>query len=163
MTWSLFDWGKRKGVVGEREAQLSQARENVRRVTDRLSVDVAKAWRKVERSRMMVEVAREALQLRRESERISGDQLRAGVISAAKNAEALAATRSAEADELQASLAYGLALAEIDSIAGTARPAASAVSQSSAMRANVIRSYGFFSPRSYSNPTVLPSTMTRFE
>ncbi|MCL4781812.1 MAG: efflux RND transporter permease subunit [Bryobacterales bacterium] len=119
MNWNIFDWGKRKSAVNERQAQRLQARENVRRITDRLSVDIDKAWRKLERTRMMMDVANEALALRRESERISGDQLRAGVISQAKNAEAVAATRSAQADALQARLAHYLALAEIAKVAGT--------------------------------------------
>jgi len=120
MTWNVFDWGKRKGVVGEREAQLTQAEENIRRITDRITVDVEKAYRKLERTRMMVDVAQEALALRRESGRISGNQLKAGVTSEAKNAEALAATRGAEVDELEARLSYELALAEIAKITGSA-------------------------------------------
>jgi outer membrane protein TolC len=119
MSWNVLDWGKRKGVVGEREAQLTQARENVRRITDRIAVDVEKAYRKLERTRAMVEVAREALVLRREGERISANQLKAGVTSDARNAEVVATRRSAEADELQAEFAYRLALAEIARIAGT--------------------------------------------
>jgi multidrug efflux pump subunit AcrB/outer membrane protein TolC len=122
MTWNVFDWGKRKDVVNERRAQLEQAQENVRRITDRITVDIDKAWRKLERTKMMVDVAREALATRRESERISSDELRVGVISPAKNAEAVAAVRSAEADELQARLGYYLALAELENMAGTTAP-----------------------------------------
>ncbi len=118
MNWNLFDWGKRKGVVGERQALLAQAEENVRRITNRISVDVGRAYRKLDRSRRMIEVAAEALALRRESERLSSDQLRAGVTSEAKNKEARAATSSAELDELQARLAYRLAEAEIARVAG---------------------------------------------
>ncbi len=120
MTWNVFDWGKRKGVVGEREAQLTQAEENLRRITDRIAVDVEKAYRKLERTRMMVDVAREALALRKEGGRISGDQLKAGLTSNAKDAEAVAATRGAEVDELQARLSLELALAEIARITGSA-------------------------------------------
>jgi outer membrane protein TolC/preprotein translocase subunit SecF len=120
MTWNVFDWGKRKGVVGEREAQVTQAEENLRRITDRITVDVGKAHRKLERTQMMVDVAKEALTLRQEGDRISGNQLKAGLTSDAKNAEATAATRSAEADELQARLSYELALAEIARITGWA-------------------------------------------
>jgi len=120
MTWNLFDWGKRKGVVGERAAQVTQAEENLRRITDRITVDIGKAYRKLERTQLMVDVAREALALRREGDRISGDQLKAGLTSSAKNAEAVAATRSAEVDELQARLSQELALAEIARIAGSA-------------------------------------------
>jgi outer membrane protein TolC len=118
MTWDIFDWGKRKGVVGERQAQLMQAEANLRRISDRVAVDVEKAYRKLERTEMMVDVAREALALRRESERISGQQLKAGVVSEAKTAEAVAATRGAEVDDLQARLAYQLALAEMARLSG---------------------------------------------
>ena len=118
MTWNVFDWGKRKGVVGEREALLTQAEENVRRTEDRIAVDIEKAWRKLERTRMMTEVAIEALALRRESERITAQQLKVGVSNEVKAAEAVAATRAAEVDELQARLAHQLALAEIARLTG---------------------------------------------
>ena len=101
-----------------REAQFIEAEANLRLVTDRISVDLEKAYRKLERTQMMVDVAREALALRKEGERISGDQLKAGLTSDAKNAEAAAATRGAEVDELQARLAYELALAEIARLTG---------------------------------------------
>lgn len=121
MTWNIFDWGKRSGVVGQREAQLEQAEENLRRLKDGVAVDLEKAYRKLERTKQMIEVATEALALQRESERLSGNQLKAGVTSEAKNAEAIAATRKAEADEFQARLAYRLAQAELAKIASTPR------------------------------------------
>ena len=118
MNWTLFDWGKRKGVVEQREAQLAQAEENVRRVTDRVAVDVDRAYRKLERSELMIAVAGEALALRRENERLSGNRLKVGVISLAVNAATSAETRRAELSELQARLAYELALAEMARTAG---------------------------------------------
>jgi outer membrane protein TolC len=118
MTWNIFDWGKRKGVVGQRDAQLTQAEENLRRVTDRVSVEVDKAYRKLERTELMISVAAEALALQRESERLSGNQFQAGVISEARKAQAAAGTSKAEFDELQARLAHELALAEIDRVTG---------------------------------------------
>jgi outer membrane protein TolC len=118
MDWSLFDWGKRRGVVNERQALLTQAEENLKRLTDRVTVDVEKAWRKLDRSAMMVDVAGEALALRREAERLSGNQFEVGVVSPARKAEAVAATRGAEFDELQARLGYRLALAEMAEVAG---------------------------------------------
>ena len=118
MTWNIFDWGKRKGVVGQRDALLTQAEENLRRVTDRVSVEVDKAYRKLERTELMISVAAEALALQRESERLNGNQFQAGIISEARNAQAVAGTRKAEFDELQARLAHELASAEMDRIAG---------------------------------------------
>jgi multidrug efflux pump subunit AcrB len=118
MTWTIFDWGKRKGVVGQRDAQLTQAEENLRRVTDRVAVDVDKAYRKLEQSHQMIAVAAEALALQKESERLTANRFQAGVTSAAKQAQAIAATGKAELDELDARLAHELALAEIGRIAG---------------------------------------------
>ncbi len=119
MNWNLFDWGKRRSVVGERKALLEQADENLRRMAGRVSVDVDKAYRKLERTEQMISVAAEALALRNENERLSHDQLNAGVISAAKYAQAIAETRKAELDELQARLQFELALAEMDRVTGT--------------------------------------------
>ncbi|HUP05230.1 MAG TPA: efflux RND transporter permease subunit, partial [Bryobacteraceae bacterium] len=99
MSWNLFDWGKRQGVVGERQALLTQAEENLRRVKDTLAVEVAKAHRKIERSRQMISVAQEALALCRENERLSANEVKAGIASEAKSAEAAAATKNAELDE----------------------------------------------------------------
>lgn len=118
MSWNIWDWGKRRAVVGERSAQLSQAEENLRRLNDRISVEVDKAYRKVERTKSMMDVAREALALQRERQRLVGNQLKASTTSYAKQAEVVAAVKKAEADELQARLGYELAQAELNRIAG---------------------------------------------
>ena len=72
----------------------------------------------------MMDVAREALALRRERERLSGNQVKASTTSRAKHAEVVAAARKAESDELQAILGYELARAELKRITGSfERPA----------------------------------------
>ena len=40
LNYNLFDWGKRTGVVREREAQLAQAEEELHRVERRIQIDV---------------------------------------------------------------------------------------------------------------------------
>ncbi|QEM69925.1 MMPL family transporter [Geobacter sp. FeAm09] len=120
MTWNILDWGSRRGVVGQRRAQMTQAEENVRRLEQRIAVDVAKAYRKLEQTRLMVDVAREALQLRKEQLRLSANRVKAGATTAARHAESVAAVAKAEADELQAELGYRLAQAELERIAGEA-------------------------------------------
>ena len=119
MSWNIWDWGKRRGVIGQRKAQLTQAEENLQRLRDRITVETDKAYRKLERTRSMVEVAREALALRRERQRLSTNQLKAATTSYAKHAETVAAVKKAEADELQALLGYELARAELNRIAET--------------------------------------------
>ena len=119
MTWNIWDWGKRGSVVGERKAQLSQAEENLHRINDQVTVELEKAYRKLERTKSMMDVAREALALQQERLRLSSDQLKASTISSAKYNEAVAAVKKAESDELQARLSYDFAIAELNRIAGT--------------------------------------------
>ncbi len=119
MTWNIWDWGKRGSVVGERKAQLSQAQENLHRISDQVTVEMEKAYRKLERTKSIMAVAREALALQRERLRLSSDQIKASTISPAKHAEAVAAVKKAESDELQARLGYEIAKAELKRIAGT--------------------------------------------
>ncbi|MBJ6748701.1 efflux RND transporter permease subunit [Geomonas anaerohicana] len=118
LTWNIFDWGKRKADLGQRLAQQSQAEENLARIDKRIGIEIDKALRKLERAQQMVEVAREALALRRENARLSENRLQAGTVTAARHAEAVAALKRAEMDELQAALAYRLAQAELDRIRG---------------------------------------------
>ena len=118
LTWNIFDWGKRRGEIGQRVAQQSQAKENLARIDKRIGIEIDKAYRKLDRSKQMVDVAREALSLRQENARLSENGLKAGTVTAAKHAETVAALRKAEMGELQASLEYRLARDELDRIRG---------------------------------------------
>jgi len=118
MTWNIFDWGTRRGVAGERRAQLIQAEENVKWLEQQITVEISKAYRKLERTKQMAEVASEAVVLHRENERLSADRLKAEVISKAQYAESVAAVKRAEWEELQAILGYRFATAELDRIVG---------------------------------------------
>jgi outer membrane protein TolC len=118
LTWNIFDWGKRKGEIGQRVAQQSQAEENLARIDKRIGIEIDKAYRKLDRSKQMVDVARESLSLCRENARLSENGIKAGTVTTAKHAEAVAALRKAEMEELQAALQYRLAGAELDRIRG---------------------------------------------
>jgi len=113
MTWKVFDFGKRNDVIGERRALLEQAEENLRRLKNRTTVEVEKSYRKLQRSKEMIEVATEALELRRESGRLSGEQVKAGVTVMSNQMSSEAALAKAEADLLAANLGYRLAEAEL--------------------------------------------------
>jgi outer membrane protein TolC len=118
LTWNIFDWGKRKGEISQRVAQQSQAQENLARTDRRLGIEIDKAFRNLERSQQMVDVAREALSLSRENARLSENGTRAGTVTAAQHAETVAALKKSEANELQVSLQYRLAMADLDRIMG---------------------------------------------
>src|SRR6185369_13058648 len=116
LTWNIFDWGKRKGEIGQRVAQQSQAEENLTRIDKRIGIDIDKAYRKLERSKQMMDVAREALSLSKENARLSETGIKAGTVTSAKHAETVAALRRAEMREMQASLQYRLADSELRKI-----------------------------------------------
>lgn len=122
MTWNIFDWGKRKGEVGQRSAQLVQAEENLARIEKHIKVELDEGYRKLEQTKTMVNVASEVLLLRRENARLSENSLKAGTVTAAKHAETVAALKKAEMEALQASLEYSLALVELNKTIGLLAP-----------------------------------------
>ncbi len=119
VSWDIWDWGKRSAVIGERCAQLSEAEENVHRLNDEITVEIDKAFRKLEDTKSMMDVAREALALQKERLRLVSDQIKTSTVSYAKYNEAVAAVKKAESDELQARLGYEIAIADLNRIAGT--------------------------------------------
>jgi outer membrane protein TolC len=118
LDWEVFDFGKRRAAVREREAQLAEAEENVRRLKEEVADVIERSCNKVERTRSMVQVATQVVKLRQESERLAENQLTNGVILVSERRQATAATYKAEAEMLQASLGYLLAWAELEQAVG---------------------------------------------
>ncbi|MEW6488030.1 MAG: efflux RND transporter permease subunit [Thermodesulfobacteriota bacterium] len=117
-TWNVFDWGKRRGDVGQRRAQQSQAEQNLARLDKRVGIEIDKVYRKLERDRKVVDAAREALAMSQEDARLSENRLAAGTVTAARHAETVAALKKAEMDRLQAELGYRLTRAELERLKG---------------------------------------------
>jgi outer membrane protein TolC len=117
-TWNIFDWGKRRSAVTQRELQLEQAKLNVQRIRERLGVDIDKAYRKATRAKRLMEVAEQALAAARENDRTVSNQVRVGFVTESKGAEAQAALSTAEFKATQSRIGYELAIAELDRIAG---------------------------------------------
>jgi len=118
LNWDVFDFGKRRATVREREAQLAQAEENLSRLKEAVAVEIERSYNKVTRTRSMVQVATQVVRLREESERLAQNQLTQGVILASDRRHASAGTYKAQADFLQANLGYLLAWAELEQAIG---------------------------------------------
>jgi outer membrane protein TolC len=118
MTYDVFDFGKRRADVRERETQLLQAQENLTRLKEAVSVQIERGYNKVERTKHMLQVAAEVVRLREEGERLAGNQMAQGVVLVSARRQASAASYKAQADMLQAQLAYRLAGAELEQAAG---------------------------------------------
>src|SRR6201993_249512 len=104
--FDVFDSGRKKAVVHERQAQLSQAKETLAKLTDAIEVSVQTAVNKLERTQQMLKVSEEVLSLRTESNRVRQQELIRG---AALNSQADTATAQeydAKALLLQSQLDY---------------------------------------------------------
>jgi outer membrane protein TolC len=104
--FDVFDSGRKKALVHERQAQLSQAKENLAKLTDAVEVSVQTAYNKLERTQQMLKVSEEVLALRTESNRVRQQELMRG---AALNSQADTATAQeydAKALLLQSQLDY---------------------------------------------------------
>ncbi len=119
MTWDIFDWGKKSAKVRQRNMQLVQAERNLERVKQQVEVAVGKAYRKLEQTRMMMAVAEEVLSLQQDRLRQGDNQLAVETITAAAHDELVAAVKTAEYNQLQARVAYQLALAELSQAMGS--------------------------------------------
>jgi outer membrane protein TolC len=118
MNWDVFDFGKRRSAVREREAQLAQAEENLDRLKEEVAVSIERTYNKVERTKSLVEVADQVVKLRQESERLAENQMKQGVVLVSERRQATAASYKAQADFLQAKLGYLLACAELEQVVG---------------------------------------------
>lgn len=118
LTYTLFEGGKKRAVISERQAQLAQAQENLRRLKDEAAVNIQKAFDKVEQSQSLVDVAAQAVSLREEGNRLAGVQLGYGVLVNSKRSEAVAALAKAQADLLKAQLGYVESQAELAALIG---------------------------------------------
>ncbi len=116
--YTLFDGGKRRAAVGEREAQRAQAVENLRRLKDDAAANVERALDRIEQDRSLIEVAKQVADLRAEADRIAGVQLGRGVIVASQRSQAVAALAKARADLVRAELGYRQSQAELEVLIG---------------------------------------------
>src|SRR5262249_24964156 len=118
LTYDVFDFGKRRANVREREVKLAQAQQNLERLKESVSVQIERSYNKVERTKHMLRVAAEVVKLRLESERLAENQVVQGVVLVSTRRQATAESYKAQADLLQAQLAYLLAGAELEQAAG---------------------------------------------
>jgi outer membrane protein TolC len=117
-SYDLFDGGRKRAVVRERETQLAQARENLARISDQVELRVQTAYNKMARTREMVAVSEELLALRAESRRVAAEQVVHGSALGSQAKESTALELDAQAALLQSQLDYVQAADEMDAAIG---------------------------------------------
>jgi outer membrane protein TolC len=122
LRWTLADFGKRNAAVGERRAQLAQARASLRLAEGRVRGEVEQAYRRLRHAELQMELAREARQLRNQAARLHAGQERAGMALAAETRQAEAEVLQGAVDLLHAEMGYRLAFAELQRFLGELVP-----------------------------------------
>jgi outer membrane protein TolC len=104
--FDVFDSGRKKASLREREAQLSQAKENLAKVTDEVELAVETAYNKLDRTQQMLKVSEEVVALRNESDRVMQQKLLQGAALNSQAANATAQQYDAKALLLQSQLDF---------------------------------------------------------
>jgi outer membrane protein TolC len=68
-SWTLFDWGKRRAVVHERENLVAMARLKLHQTEDEVTQNVTKAFREVGENLEVLKSAEVMVSLRMEAEK----------------------------------------------------------------------------------------------
>jgi outer membrane protein TolC len=116
--YDLFDGGKKRATLRERDAQLEQAKENLARISDDVEVRVQTAYNKVERTEQMIAVSRELLATRQEARRVAAQQLQQGTYLHSQADAATAQEFEAQTLLLQSQLEYAQAQDELTDAIG---------------------------------------------
>jgi outer membrane protein TolC len=109
LTYEVFDGGKRRALVRERQDEVSEAEEALQRTKDEVEVRVKMIYNRLDLARAMVEVRKEYLAARQENARLAEDQFTQGLTLASQRDASRAQALKARAGLLDASLAYLLA------------------------------------------------------
>jgi outer membrane protein TolC len=104
--FDVFDSGRKKAALREREAQLSAAKENLAKLTDEVELTVETAYNKLDRTQQMLKVSEEVLALRTESNRVRQQELLRGAALNSQADNATAQEYDAKALLLQSQLNY---------------------------------------------------------
>ena len=104
--YDLFEGGRKRALLHQREAELSQAKENLAKLTDEVELAVQTSYNKLERTQQMVNVSAEVLALRTESNRVSQQELLRGAALTSQADMALAQEYDAKTLLLQSQLDY---------------------------------------------------------
>lgn len=113
LAYDIFDGGKKHALIQQREAQRAQAEENVARLKASAAANVLKALDRVEQTKNQMAVAREAVTVREERDRLAKAQARFGAALPSEVSEAAADLSKARTDLLKAQAAYDIGRSEV--------------------------------------------------
>jgi outer membrane protein TolC len=117
-SYDIFDGGKKRAMLRERDAQLAQAKENLARISDEVEVKVQTAYNKLERTEQMIAVSQELLGARKEARRVLARGLEHGTYLRSQAEASVAQESEAQTLLLQSQLEYAQAKDELNEAIG---------------------------------------------
>jgi outer membrane protein TolC len=122
LTYDVFDAGKRRALIRERQDEVKEAEENLQRVKDAVETRIQMIYNRLEVARAMVDVKKEYLTAQQENTRLSEDQFKQGIMLASQLDASRAQAVKARAGLLDASLSYLLARDDLNRTLGGTLP-----------------------------------------
>jgi outer membrane protein len=117
-TWNVFAGGADRAAAAAARAEARAGREDVIRFAEGVRVEVRQAFEEAATARARADTARKALAAARESERITTERFRSGVVKMLDLLDATTARREAETRELVARAEANAALLRLAVTAG---------------------------------------------
>ena len=118
LDWTLSEFGKRTGLVRERQVQVAEAKDNLSLTQNRIRIDFEKQQRKFNRCDSALEAARKNVAARAEMRRIVANQVEAKTATASALTEAEAKLAEAQAQLFDARVDRASSKAELDRLIG---------------------------------------------
>ena len=116
--FTVSEFGKRIGLVKERHAQVSEAKENVHHAESQVCIDIEKGVRKLNRTQDELDVAQRQVKAATENLRITGDQVHSSTANVSVLRDAEARLAEAEAQLFDAEKDRAIAQAELERTLG---------------------------------------------
>ena len=118
LSYDIFDGGKKRATLHERESRVAQAKESLARVRDEVQVKTETVYNRLEQTRQMLTVSRELLAAREEARRVSVQGLQQGTYLRSQADTAVARETEARTQLLQSHLEYAQAQDELNEAIG---------------------------------------------
>ena len=118
ISWEVFDWGRKRDQLAEKDKAIDQARERLHQAEDRVLIDVSEKFRKLQQTRQTFVVAGLAKETARENLRVNTNkyQLTAAYLSDVLQSQSSLADANHQYQE--ALLGYWTAQAEFEKALG---------------------------------------------
>ena len=117
-SYDIFDGGRKRATLRERDTQAAEAKENLARIRDEVEVKVQTAYNKLEQTEQMISVSQELLAARKEARRVSAQGLQQGTYLRSQAEAAIAQESEARTQLLQSQLEYAQAQDELNEVIG---------------------------------------------